>query len=100
MFFFLDIYMFLFLIPSLISSFLRNYEIEKIQRWPFAYDLQKNRLCNFQKIHRKTHVLESLQASCNFLKKEALAQMFPSEFCKTSKSNLFTEHLWVTASQH
>ena len=36
--------------------------------------------------------------SCNFIKKEKLVQMFSCEFCKISKYNFFTEHLWATAS--
>ena len=34
----------------------------------------------------------------NFIKKEALAQMFSREFCKTFKNIFFIEHLQVTAS--
>ena len=36
--------------------------------------------------------------ACNFIKKKTLAQVFPCEFCETSKSTFFTEHLWATAS--
>ena len=35
---------------------------------------------------------------CNFIKKEALAQVFSCEFCEISKNTFFTEHLWTTAS--
>ena len=35
---------------------------------------------------------------CNFIKKETLAQVFSSGFCKISKNTFFTEHLWATAS--
>ena len=31
---------------------------------------------------------------CNFIKKEALAQVFSCEFCEISKNTLFIEHLW------
>ena len=34
----------------------------------------------------------------NFIKKETLAQVFSSEFCKISKNNFFTEHPRTTAS--
>ena len=37
--------------------------------------------------------------SINFAK-EALAQVFPYEFCKIPKNTLFTEHLWTTASDN
>ena len=33
---------------------------------------------------------------CNFIKKETLAQVFSSEFCKISTNNFFTD-LWMTA---
>ena len=36
--------------------------------------------------------------ACNFIKTEALAQAFSCEFCEISKNNIFTEHLWATAS--
>ena len=36
--------------------------------------------------------------SCNFIKKETLAQGFPCEFCKIFKDTFFIEHLWMTSS--
>ena len=36
--------------------------------------------------------------ACNFIKKEALAQVFSCEFSEICKNNFFTEHLWTTAS--
>ena len=36
--------------------------------------------------------------ACNFIKKEALAQVLSCEFCQISKNTSFTEHLWTTAS--
>ena len=36
--------------------------------------------------------------SCNFIKKEALAQGCFCEFCKIFRSRLFTEYIWMTAS--
>ena len=35
--------------------------------------------------------------SCNFIKKETLAQVFCCEFCEIAKNNSFTEHLRTTA---
>ena len=43
---------------------------------------------------RKTH-----RPACNFIKIEALAQVFSYEFFKISKNILFTEHLLATASE-
>ena len=39
-----------------------------------------------------------LLKTCNFIKKEALAQVFSCKFCEISKNIIFTEHLWTTAS--
>ena len=39
-----------------------------------------------------------LRESCNFIKKEALAQVLSCEFCEISKTSFFTEHLRTTAS--
>ena len=36
--------------------------------------------------------------ACNFIKKEALAQLFSCEYCEISKNTFFTEHLWEAAS--
>ena len=36
--------------------------------------------------------------ACNFIKKDALAQLFFCEFCKISKNTFFTKNLRVTAS--
>ena len=48
------------------------------------------------------NLLEDISArvsgSCNFIKKEILAQVFSCEFCEISKNTFFTEHLWVTVS--
>ena len=35
----------------------------------------------------------------NFIKNEALAQVFSCKFCEISKNTLFTEHLWTIASR-
>ena len=32
--------------------------------------------------------------ACNFIKKEALAQVLSCEFCEISKNTFFTERLW------
>ena len=47
----------------------------------------------------KEAVLENDEPeACNFIKKEALAQVFSCEFCEISKNTFFTEHLMTTAS--
>ena len=37
--------------------------------------------------------------ACNIIKKEALAQVFSSEFCEISKNTFFIEHLCAAASK-
>ena len=36
---------------------------------------------------------------CNFIKIEALPQVFSCEFCEISKNTFFTEYVWATASK-
>ena len=36
--------------------------------------------------------------ACNFIKKEALTQVFSWEICEISRNTFFTEHLRTTAS--
>ena len=38
--------------------------------------------------------------ACNFIKKEALAQVLSCEFCETFKNIFFKEQFWATASEH
>ena len=45
--------------------------------------------------------LIKLQAkSCNFIEKETLEQVFSRQFCEIFKNTLFTEHVWVIASDN
>ena len=43
--------------------------------------------------------LIKLHVACNFIKKEALAQVFSCEFCEIFKNTFFTEHLRTTTSK-
>ena len=38
--------------------------------------------------------------ACNFIKKEALAQVFSCEFCEIFKNTFFTEDVWTIASKY
>ena len=61
---------------------------------------KKDVLRNFAKFIGK-HLCQGLffnKVSCNFIKKETLAQVFSCEFCEIPKNTFFTEHLWTTAS--
>ena len=55
--------------------------------------IEKGVLRNFAKFTRK-HLCQSL---FNFIKREALVQMFSCEFCEDFKNTFFTEHLRATA---
>ena len=57
--------------------------------------MKKGVVENFAKFTGK-HLLRP--QACNFIKKETLAQVFSCEFCEIFENNLFTEHLWTTAS--
>ena len=68
---------------------------------------EKGVLRNFPKIHRKTPEPESLfkltckLGTCNFIKKENLAQVFSSEFCEISKNTFsYRTPLVATSNCH
>ena len=72
-----------------------------VQKQPPEAFCKKMRSWKFHKIYRKTPVPEAFlnkvaglrpQAS-NFIKKEALVQVFSCEFCAISKNTFFTEHI-------
>ena len=55
---------------------------------------------NYQGCSVKKGVLRNFAkfpGACNFIKKEALAQVFSSEFCEISKNTFVTEHVWEIA---
>ena len=70
--------------------------------------VRKGVLRNFAKILRKIPVPDYLfnnvaglrPQACNFIKKEALTQVFSCEFCKSFINTFFTEHILATASAH
>ena len=63
--------------------------------------VKKGVLRNFAKFNGK-HLCQCLYfnnvAGLNFIKKEALAQVFSCEFCEIFKNTFFTEHFWATVS--
>ena len=73
-----------------IYSFLNNCKIS----WILFTEAVAQR-CSIKKVFLE---ISQTSQSCNFIKKETLAQMFSCEFCEISKNTLFTEHLWTTAS--
>ena len=42
-------------------------------------------------------LIKLLALTCNFIKKETLAQVFSCEFCEISKYTFSKEHLWAAA---
>ena len=67
-----------------------------IQKQSSGSVLQKNCSYKFHKIH-KIRLCQSLK-TCNFIKKETLAQVFSSEFCEISKNNFFYRTPTIAAS--
>ena len=76
------------------------------KRWMFLnLTRSSHRRCSslkFGKIHRKKPVLVSFfiklrLEACNFIEKEALAQVLSCKFCEISKNTFFTEHLRTNA---
>ena len=55
-----------------------------------ALNYKKGVLENFEKFAGK-------KVACNFIKKEALVQLFPCELCENFKNTFFPEHLRWTA---
>ena len=51
--------------------------------------------CSIKKVFLR--ISQNAEA-CNFIKKEALAQVFSCEFCEIFKNTFFTEHLRTTTS--
>ena len=60
--------------------------------------VKKGVLRNFTKFTRKYQ--RQRPQTCNFIKKETLAQVFSCEFCEISKTTFSTEHLQTTVSQN
>ena len=63
--------------------------------------IKKVVLKNFAKFTEK-HLCQSLfliKLTCDFIKKETLAQVFSCQFCDIFKNTFFTEHLRATASE-
>ena len=58
---------------------------------------QKNALKMFAILTEK-HLCQNLFLSCNFIKRETLAQKFSCEFFKIFKNTFFIENLWMTPS--
>ena len=86
-----------------ISEVSVHLNFDKIQKQPRRCSVREGVFRTFSKFTRK-HLHQSLFVkklqACNFIKKKTLAQMFSCEFCEISKNNIFTEHLWATASEN
>ena len=81
-------------------------ELSTFKNWCPEVFCKKGVLRNLAKFTRK-HLCQSLffnkvaglrHQACNFIKKESLAQVFSSEFCKISKNTFFYKTLPVAAS--
>ena len=71
-----------------ISFLLSSVSIKRINR-------SSHQRCSMKKGFLRNFTMSK---ACNFIKKEALAQVISYEFCEISKNNIFTQHFWATAS--
>ena len=72
------------------------------QRWFPVYfsNFLRTPRSSYQRCSLKKGVLrKGGRQTCNFIKKETLAQLFFSETCEISKNTSFIEHLRTTASE-
>ena len=73
----------------------------KVTRNSIAIYRNSHRRCSVRKgILRNFEKSQENTCACNFIKIEALAQVFPHEFCEISKNTFFAEHVWATASKY
>ena len=66
------------------------------QSWNREHSEVAVRRCPAKKLPLK--ISENSQVSCNFLRKETPAQVFPCEFYEIFKGDFFTDYLGATAS--
>ena len=64
--------------------------------------MKKGVLRNSKRLTRKNlcqslFLIKLQTETCNFIKKESLAQVFSCEFYEISKDTFITKHLWTTA---
>ena len=76
---------------------LKGYGLLQIEAATKTMFCKKRCFQKFHKIHRKAPVTLLTHKAYNFIKKEALAQVFSCEF-EISKNTFFIEYLWTTAS--
>ena len=84
-----------------------RFQTDSCSNWRTSYrrshrrcSMEKGVLKYFAKFTRKylyeSHLCNEVD-TCNFIKKEQLAQLFSCEFCEISKNTFFTEPLWTNA---
>ena len=76
----------------------------KIQKQPPDVFCKKGVLRNFAKftgkhLYQRVFFNKKLLKTCNFIKKDSVAQVFSCNCCEISKNTFFLEHLRTTASE-
>ena len=61
------------------------------------YDFTREEYILLIAFKAKVNGIQCQAQACNFVKKEALAQVFSCDFCEVFNFTFFTEHLWTTA---
>ena len=66
-----------------------SYSIAFLDNCPIALDIKKDKIQTCVNSTHNNLLFNERPKSCNFIKKETLAQMFSCEFCKISRNKLF-----------
>ena len=88
------------LVPKLCTSRHMQDSLLKIVNgfYPFTIAAKLTILDSKENTFARVSFLIKLQAFCNLIKKETLAQMLSCELCEISKNTFSAELLWTTAS--
>ena len=70
-----------------------SYSIAFLDNCLIALDIKIDKIQTCLNSTHNNLLFNDRPKSCNFIKKETLAQMFSCEFCKISRNKLFIEHI-------
>ena len=74
-----------------------SYSIAFLDNCLIALDIKIDKIQTCLNSTHNNLLFNDRPKSCNFIKKETMAQMFSCEFCKISRNKLFYRaHIWVT----
>ena len=74
-----------------------SYSIAFLDNCLIALEIKIDKIQTCLNLTHNNLLFNDRPKSCNFIKKETMAQMFSCEFCKISRNKLFYRaHIWVT----